>query len=125
MLAYNSNGKNDLPENGYEFDIKEIVPKDLDLLGDKFNILVFPLFYRDDLLGIIVYEMVHLETFIYEIIRGDISSAIHQSNIIEELREVNKHRTQLFKDLEVKNNQLNDAMKTLRAAEPNTCGSFR
>jgi signal transduction histidine kinase/DNA-binding LacI/PurR family transcriptional regulator/AraC-like DNA-binding protein len=75
LLAYSDNGRLDLGPNGRSFPSRQLLPPDV-LPGRRFSLLVEPLFFQEEPLGIVAFEVGPPDGDIYEVLRGHISTAL-------------------------------------------------
>jgi signal transduction histidine kinase/DNA-binding LacI/PurR family transcriptional regulator/AraC-like DNA-binding protein len=75
ILAYSDNGRMPLGANGRAFPTGQLLPPDL-LPNRRVTLLVEPLFFQDEPLGVVVFEVGPSDGDIYEVLRGHISTAL-------------------------------------------------
>jgi signal transduction histidine kinase/DNA-binding LacI/PurR family transcriptional regulator len=84
MLAYNRNGRLPLSGDGQQFKSCKLVPENI-LLGERrYSILVQPLFFQDEHLGFVLFEIGRQPHNVYEILRRQISSALKGALLLQE-----------------------------------------
>ena len=86
VLAYTENGRFDLGENGRCYPSSQLLPPDL-LPNRRYTLLVEPLFFQEEPLGIMAFEVGPRDGDIYEVLRGHISSALKGALLFRESRE--------------------------------------
>ena len=75
LLAYSDGERIDLGSNGRTYPSQQLLP--LDILPDRrYTLLVEPLYFQDEPLGIVVFEVGPDDGDIYEVLRGHISTAL-------------------------------------------------
>jgi hypothetical protein len=76
VLAYNDQGRAILPPEGRRFHSMQLVPDDLLPSDRQWVLLVEPLYFGDERLGFILFEVGPQEGTIYSVLRGQIGSAL-------------------------------------------------
>lgn len=85
VLAYSDNGRLDLGPNGRRYPSSQLLPAEL-LPDRRVTLLVEPLFFQEEPLGIAVFEVGPRDGDIYEVLRGHISSALKGALLFQESR---------------------------------------
>jgi signal transduction histidine kinase len=80
----------------------------------QFSLVVEPLFFIDDPLGYVAFELGPLDGFLYEGLRERISGVLKVALLIEELVATGAERANLLADLEVRAAELGAAYRTLQ-----------
>ena len=75
ILASNENGRMDLSAEGIVFDVERLLPDKIINGTKRQNLLVAPLFFREENLGYVIYEVSHLGGF-YSQLTTQIASAL-------------------------------------------------
>ncbi len=83
ILAYSDNGRIPLPKNGRCYPSRQLLPPDL-LPTRRYSLLVEPLSFQEEPLGIIVFEIGLRDGDIYEVLRSHISSAVKGALLFQE-----------------------------------------
>jgi signal transduction histidine kinase/AraC-like DNA-binding protein len=86
ILAYGDNGRIPLGVNGRRYPSRQLLPPDL-LPARRYTLLVEPLFFQQEPLGIIVFEVGPRDGDIYEVLRGHISTALKGALLFREAHE--------------------------------------
>ncbi|MBK8905821.1 MAG: substrate-binding domain-containing protein [Anaerolineaceae bacterium] len=86
ILAYSDNGRIPLAGNGRTFPSRQLLPPDL-LPPRRFSLLVEPLYFQDEPLGIVAFEVGPTDGDIYEVLRGHISTALKGAILFQEAYE--------------------------------------
>jgi signal transduction histidine kinase/AraC-like DNA-binding protein len=86
ILAYSDNGRVDLGANGRAYPSRQLLPPDL-LPARRFTLLVEPLFFQEEPLGIVAFEVGPYDGDIYEVLRGHISTALKGAILFQEAYE--------------------------------------
>lgn len=76
LLAYDERGRTQLEPGGRRFPSRELVPADLLPSHRRYSLVILPLFFRGEQLGLLALEMGPREGNVYEALRGQISSAL-------------------------------------------------
>lgn len=92
ILAYDDGHRLDLPPGGIHFPTAQLVPSALRSDRLTASLVVEPLYFGNQLHGLLVLEVGPLEGNIYENLRAEISSALQGSAL---LRQVQEHTAQL------------------------------
>jgi DNA-binding LacI/PurR family transcriptional regulator/signal transduction histidine kinase len=100
VLAYNENGRVKLKNNELRFSSREIIPEKLLIKNLCYTLAVMPLFYREDHLGFILFEVKREVPKVYEILRHQISSALKGASLLQERRQAEKELALTNKELE-------------------------
>jgi signal transduction histidine kinase/DNA-binding LacI/PurR family transcriptional regulator/AraC-like DNA-binding protein len=88
-LAYTEQGRAALGPHGLHFSPAQIVPADL-LPQRRHSLVVEPLFFREDQIGYIVFEIGPRDSSIYEVLRGYISSALKGALLVQEAQQARR-----------------------------------
>ncbi|MEZ4645635.1 MAG: substrate-binding domain-containing protein [Chloroflexota bacterium] len=83
ILAYSDNGRIPLGGNDRRYPSRQLIPPDL-LPKRRYTLLVEPLFFQQEPLGIVVFEVGPRDGDIYEVLRGHISSALKGALLFQE-----------------------------------------
>ena len=75
IMAYSDNERVVLGENGRSYPSRQLIPPDL-LPNRRHTLLVEPLSFQEETLGIVVFEVGPYDGDIYEVLRGHISTAL-------------------------------------------------
>ncbi len=98
VLAYNSNGRIDLPESGLRFNAAQLVPNGL--LDDALAVVIEALYVREHQLGFLVLEIELLPKMVIDTLCSQISSALQRVLLLERQKQVELELTQQAKQLE-------------------------
>ena len=77
ILAYNETGREVLPPAGRRFSSSKLIPEQLWPQDRAYSLVVEPLYFQDDQLGFVLFEMGPREGSMYKTLRGQISSALY------------------------------------------------
>ncbi len=86
ILAYSDAGRIDLGANGRIYPSCQLLPPDL-LPARRYTLLVEPLFFQEEPLGIVAFEVGPYNGDIYEVLRGHISTALKGALLFQEAYE--------------------------------------
>ncbi len=86
MLAYDEKGRVELEPGGRRFPSRRLVPDGVLPRERRYNMAVLPLFFQEDQLGFVLFEMGQRVPRVYEILRRQISSALKGALILQERR---------------------------------------
>jgi DNA-binding LacI/PurR family transcriptional regulator/anti-anti-sigma regulatory factor len=83
-LAYGENGRVKLGHNGVRFSARQLVPEGL-LPEERAYIMVTkPLYFREHQLGFVLFEVGPQDGKVYDVLRGEISSALKGALLLQE-----------------------------------------
>jgi DNA-binding LacI/PurR family transcriptional regulator/signal transduction histidine kinase len=100
ILAYNKNGRRKLEDNGLRFPSRKLVPDKFLPKNFSYSLAVLPLFYQEDHLGFILFEVQRDVPRIYETLRHQISSSLKGTSLLQERRQAEKELALSNKELE-------------------------
>ena len=89
VMAYTGGKRIELAENGLAFPSRQLIPPDL-LPSHRYSLLVEPLFFQQERLGYVVFEVGPQDGGIYEVLRGHISSALKGALLFRETQEARR-----------------------------------
>jgi PAS domain S-box-containing protein len=75
LLAYGENGRVELGPDGQRFPSRRLVPEGM-LPERQYNLVAEPLYFRENQLGFVLFEVGPRDGAIYDVLRGEISSAL-------------------------------------------------
>jgi len=81
VLAYNEHGSIQLDPSDTIFPSRNLIPANIPLEDHPYSLIVEPLYFRDDQLGIALIEAVSEQEEVYEILRGQISGALKRTRL--------------------------------------------
>ena len=87
IFAYNDNGPADIPPGGIRFPSLDLVPEKMFPSHRTFAMIVKPLYFRDQSLGFVVFEIGSQDNTIYESLRGQISSMLKGVLLVQEVQQ--------------------------------------
>jgi DNA-binding LacI/PurR family transcriptional regulator/signal transduction histidine kinase len=85
ILAYDNGHRLDLPPDELRFPTGRLIPESMVPSHPNASIVVEPLYYRDEPLGLLVLEVGPTEGAIYENLRAQISSALQGSRLLQQV----------------------------------------
>jgi len=97
-LAYTEQGRVELEPGGRRFRSCELAPEGMLLRERRYNLVVEPLYFRENQIGFVLFEVGPHEGTIYETLRAQISSALQGALLV---RQVKSHALQLRTAAEV------------------------
>jgi DNA-binding LacI/PurR family transcriptional regulator/signal transduction histidine kinase len=106
ILGFNEQGRIPLKPEGLRFPTRQIIPAELRLKDKPRSLGVFPLYFGAEQLGFIVFNVTPIAGYIYETLRGIISSAIKVGLLVEKLKEKEQQLEERAAALMSVNNQL-------------------
>ncbi len=106
ILGFNEQGQIPLRPEGLRFPTRQIIPAELHLEDKPRSLGVFPLYFGVEQLGFIVFNVTPVAGFIYETLRGIISSAIKGGLLVDKLTEKEQQLNERTVALKSVNSQL-------------------
>ena len=99
VLAYNLNGRLELPPHGRYFRSQRLLPAGTLPHDRQFTMIVEPLYFRREQIGFALFERGPREINVYETLRGQISSALKGALLLQVHKdaeeEIREHRDRL------------------------------
>jgi len=83
MLAYNEKGRIELEPAGRRFPTRQLVPEGMLPQDRRYTFVVEPLFFQDNQIGFVLFEIGPREPSVYDVLRIQISSALQGSALIQ------------------------------------------
>jgi diguanylate cyclase (GGDEF)-like protein len=83
VLGFDRDNRIMLESGKKRFKTKLLVPTDLLVKGNRWTLILMPLFFRDEQLGFILFELGPREEIIYETLRTQISSALKGASLFQ------------------------------------------
>jgi DNA-binding LacI/PurR family transcriptional regulator/C4-dicarboxylate-specific signal transduction histidine kinase len=114
VLAHDSTGRLG-PPAGTVFPSKQLVPEGVLGRGRPSAFIVEPLFFREEQLGFVLFEMGPREGSIYETLRDQISAAMKGALLVERVVEQDQERQRLLRALEKRAQEVTEAYDALKA----------
>jgi signal transduction histidine kinase/DNA-binding LacI/PurR family transcriptional regulator len=84
VLAYDEHGRVALPPGGLVFPSRDLLPRELWRPDRSHNLIVEALFFQEQQLGFVLFEADSRESWIYETLRGQISSSLKGALLVEQ-----------------------------------------
>ncbi|MBN2535309.1 MAG: substrate-binding domain-containing protein [Spirochaetales bacterium] len=111
LLAYNRGKIRKLPGQGIRFQSKLLLPSHIFPKGNIGPLIVEPLYFRFEQLGLIIFEMSNIENTIYDALRQQLSSALKGAFLMQEIK---NHAQLLTKEVTERTADLTKANKQLQ-----------
>lgn len=86
-LAYTENGQIALAAEGLRFSSRQLVPQDLWPQGRQCSYIVSPLYFQEHQFGFAMLEIGPRDGDVYDVLRGEMSSALQGNLLREQVRE--------------------------------------
>ena len=86
ILAYTEQGRIPLDPDGRLFPADQLVPPDL-LPRRRYSLVVEPLYFQEKPIGFVVFELGPHEGDVYELLRGNLSSALQGAFLFQEIQQ--------------------------------------
>jgi PAS domain S-box-containing protein len=95
ILAYDENGRVELEAGGRRFRSPALVPEGTLPRERRYSMVVEPLYFRDDPLGLVLLEVGPRDGTVYEVLREQISSALEGTVLFQERKRAEAELRQL------------------------------
>lgn len=86
MMAYTEQGRVSIDPSGWRFPTSQLVPREFLPQHRRYSLVVEPLYFQEKPLGYAVFENGPRDGNIYELVRGNLSSAIQGARLFEEIQ---------------------------------------
>ncbi len=87
LLAYTENGRIALGADGLRLRSRQLVPPDLWPQGRQYSYVVSPLYFQENQFGFAMLEIGPRDGDVYDVLRGEMSSALQGNLLREQVRE--------------------------------------
>ena len=87
MIAYTEQGRAVLDPVGWRFPTRELLPREFLPQGRRYSLVVEPLYFQEKSLGYAVFENGPHDGDIYELLRGNLSSALQGASLFDEIQQ--------------------------------------
>jgi signal transduction histidine kinase len=114
VLAYDSRQQREPSSPDRSFPCSQLVPADLLPQDRQSAYIVEPLFFKEEQLGFVLFEIGPREGAVYEALRDEISAAIKGARLVQQVVEKDQERQRLLRDLERRARQLEDTYQALK-----------
>jgi PAS domain S-box-containing protein len=115
-LAYDERGRTELEAGGRRFPSRQLVPGDWLPHERQCNMVVLPLYYMENQLGFVLFELGLRDGTVSETLRAQLSSSLNVILLWQEREAARMERERLLTDLERRALQLQTAAEVSRAA---------
>jgi len=85
ILAYNRQGRRDVGDSGEQFPSSDLIPEAFFPQEHWGNLVLMPLYFRAQQIGFVLFESGPREGKVYEVLRGQISSALQGALLVAEI----------------------------------------
>jgi DNA-binding LacI/PurR family transcriptional regulator/signal transduction histidine kinase len=127
VMACNEHGRIPLPPDGHRFLTSQLLPKKILPTDRRYTMMVEPLYFREEQIGFVMLERGPKEGIVYELLRGQLSSALKGALLLQaheqaekELRQHRDHLDELIQErtaaLAAANEQLRQEVDERRLA---------
>jgi DNA-binding LacI/PurR family transcriptional regulator/signal transduction histidine kinase len=114
VLAYNENKTIILPGNGISFNSIDIIPDSLAVTNTNNSFIIEPLFYGDNQIGFIVFEIGSLEKSFYSFFSSQLSAALWSALLFTKKEETDATTSRQASSIASTNEQLIKRTKELQ-----------
>jgi DNA-binding LacI/PurR family transcriptional regulator/signal transduction histidine kinase len=114
LLAYDATAEAPLRPADPVFLSRRLAPDGLLPLGRRSEMIVEPLFFKEEQLGFVLFEMGPRTGVIYEILRDQLSAALKGALLVKQVAEKEREQRRLLVDLEKRAFQLERAQEALK-----------
>ncbi|MCP4405075.1 MAG: PAS domain S-box protein [bacterium] len=111
MLAYNEQGRIALEPDGYRFPSRQLVPQGTLPQNRRYTTIVESLYFQEQQIGFVLFEMGLQEKSVYYELRGYISSALQGNLLMAHVEERVEERTAELKREIVKRQQIEYSLR--------------
>jgi len=87
MLAYKDEQRVEIDQGGLQFLTRHIIPEDYLSKDRRYSLVVEPLYFRDQSLGYVVFEIGPRNGNIYELLRNSLGSALQGAMLFQEIQQ--------------------------------------
>ncbi len=94
VMAYNENGRVPLPPDGQRFLTRHLLPKDTLPTDRRYTMMIVPLYFREEQMGFVLLERGPKEGIVYELLRGQLSSALKGALLLQAHQQAEKELRQ-------------------------------
>jgi serine phosphatase RsbU (regulator of sigma subunit)/putative methionine-R-sulfoxide reductase with GAF domain len=84
ILAYNEDGRVALGPGGERFLTGRILPEGMLPAHRRYTMVLQPLYFQDDQIGFVLFEVGPQDWSVYEVLRGEIASALYGARLTEQ-----------------------------------------
>ncbi len=113
ILAYAAGQRLDLEAGGRRFPSRQLLPEGVWPEDRQLDLLVEPLFFREQQIGFILFDAQREERLVYEVLRGQISSALKGSLLVQQ-EEKRAHQLQTVAEVGAIVSTILDTQKLLQ-----------
>ena len=100
VLAYNEQGRVALESGGRRFPSRKLAPEELWPQNRAYSLVVEPLYFQDDQIGFVLFEVGPREGSVYKTLRGQISSALYGALLLRERQRVEAALAKAYAEVE-------------------------
>jgi PAS domain S-box-containing protein len=87
ILAYDEDGRVALESGGKRFFTRHILPQGMLLAHRRYTMVLQPLYFQDAQIGFVLFEVGPQDWSVYEVLRGEIASALQGALLVQRVRE--------------------------------------
>lgn len=120
VLAYDEGGRVELEGEGRVFPSRQLVPDGILRCEKRYSMVVEPLYFREEQLGYVLFEMGPREGMVYEALRGQLSSVLERILLVQQVQRGQEHLHSLY-EASSAIVSLQDPQKILQEVVERTC----
>jgi putative nucleotidyltransferase with HDIG domain len=126
ILAYDRHGRIELEPEGKHFPSRQLVPDGFWPQDQCRAVVVEPLYFHEKQFGFILFEVGPLEGYIYEVLRGELSSTLYRVSLFQERQQAENELTQSLKKIKrAMESAIQSMARTVEMRDPYTAGHQR
>ncbi|MBN1814563.1 MAG: substrate-binding domain-containing protein, partial [Anaerolineae bacterium] len=100
MLAQDRSGRVELEPDGQRFRSRQLMPEGLWPQERQYSFVVVPLYFREQQIGFSLFEVGPREGIVYDVLRGDISSALQGALLLQAREQAEKALERAYAEVE-------------------------
>ena len=101
MFALNEQGRITLESGGQVFPSRQLVPDDIMSRAERYGLIVAPLYFKEEQFGFVLFAEGQPEEIIYEVLRGEICSALQGALLVEKHEQTEQAISKRVSELEL------------------------
>lgn len=106
ILGYIGDNRIELSEEEAHYNPKKLLPRECLDSRERYDLLVKPLFFREEQFGLVFFDMAHQDSYYLETLRMQISSVLKATLLFRERKRAEEKLFEAMKSLETSNKKL-------------------